>query len=156
LDVLRAMGVRLDLGSDHVIVHPADALRPVRFIVASHGVYSDAQPLLALLACHAAGRSEIEETVWTSRYGYADGFRALGASLRIAGATLVIDGPCIPGRPDQVVEAPDLRAAAALLLAALGVSGDTEIRGAHHLDRGYERFLPQLRALGASVEIVPR
>lgn len=154
LDVLRAMGVELELGSDHVVVHPAVELRPARVVVASCGVYSDAQPLLAVLACHANGRSVIQETVWTSRFGYAEGLAVLGASVHTDGATLRIDGPCVPRLPDRTVEAMDLRAAAALLLAAIGVEGPTVIHGAHHLERGYGRFLPQLRALGAHVERV--
>jgi len=155
LDVLQTMGVRLELGPDHVVVHPAEGLRPVRVVVASCGVYSDAQPLLALLACHATGRSVVEEMVWTSRFGYAEGLRSLGASLHTEGATLVIDGPCVPRHADRAVDAPDLRAAAALLLAALGVAGPTVLHGAQHLERGYGRLLPQLRALGADVELAP-
>ena len=154
LDVFGRMGVQLEFGSDHLTVHPATTLRPVRIVVASHGVYSDSQPLLALLACHATGRSEIEETVWTSRFGYADGLRTLGASLRVDGATLDVDGPCIPRRADQTVTCTDLRAAAALLLAALGIPGPTVITGAHHIGRRYDGFVSQLRDLGAQIELV--
>ncbi|MFC7616337.1 hypothetical protein ACFQV2_25560 [Actinokineospora soli] len=97
--VLRAMGVRVDVGQDRLVAHPADRLRPADVTVASHGVFSDSQPFLALLAAHAVGTSRITETVWTGRFGYQDGLAALGADLRRDGASLVVRGPVPPRSP---------------------------------------------------------
>ncbi|MFF3109038.1 hypothetical protein ACFVSN_07615 [Kitasatospora sp. NPDC057904] len=163
LEVFDRLGVDLSLGpgadrgadrsdgGDVLTVRPAQRLRPVDVTVASHGVFSDSQPFLALLAALADGPSTITETVWSGRFGYAPGLAALGVQLRQDGRTLTVDGPSAPSRPAPPVHAPDLRAAAALLLAALAVPGPTVVTGTHHLRRGYPDLPAALRRLGARV-----
>jgi UDP-N-acetylglucosamine enolpyruvyl transferase len=152
LDVLRRMGVGLASDAATLTVPPAPRLRPVELTVASHGVYSDSQPLLVLLATGARGVSRISDTVWGSRFTYADGLAALGARITRDGAAVTVTGPHRPVRPGQHLTATDLRAAAALLIAALAVPGATTISGAHHLARGYADLPGALRGLGADIQ----
>ena len=156
LDVLDRMGVRMDLEPTELTVHAGDRLRPCDITVASHGVYSDSQPFLALLATHASGPARITETVWGDRFGYLPGLSALGARVRRRNNVLHVDGPCPPGRTGQRLFATDLRAAAVLLLAALAVPGPTRIDGTHHLARGYADLPGALRSLGAEIIVAPQ
>lgn len=150
-DVLDRFGVRVDIAGSKLVVHPADVLRPADFTVASHGVFSDSQPFLALLAAHAAGQTRITETVWPNRFGYVPGLAALGIRLSADGSRLVVDGPWGRRCAGQRIAGADLRAAAVLLVAALGVRGTTIIGGTEHLARGYADLPATLRALGASI-----
>ncbi|MFC4856083.1 hypothetical protein [Actinophytocola glycyrrhizae] len=152
LSALADLGVGLDRSGDELTVHPAQFLRATDVVITSPGVFSDSHPFLALLMTAARGRSTITETVWATRFGYHAGLEALGARLSRHGTTITVDGPCRPSVPDRSVHAPDLRAAAALVLAALQVPGRTVVTGTHHLRRGYPDFAGTLRALGAVIE----
>ncbi|MGH3700806.1 MAG: hypothetical protein ACRDQY_15325 [Pseudonocardiaceae bacterium] len=151
--LLERMGVALrsDRQGTVLWVERNDKLRAVHEIVSSHGIYSDNQPLLSLLTTEAAGTSTFIETVWTERFGHVCGLNKMGAKMTIAGNVLAVNGMCRPNIGGRTVHAPDLRAAAALTLAALMVPGTTTITGAHHLLRGYHDLRSDLHALGADV-----
>jgi UDP-N-acetylglucosamine enolpyruvyl transferase len=149
--VLDALGVRIDWTDESCIVHPARELSPVDVVAASHGVFSDCQPLLALVASRARGHSTIVDTVWTGRFTYAAGFAALGIDVDVHEPRLDIRGPWCGGAGDHELHAHDLRAAAALLLAALVVPGTTTLSGMSHLARGYPDLPADLVRLGASI-----
>ncbi|HXR72532.1 hypothetical protein [Actinocrinis sp.] len=155
LDVLTTMGLHIDTTDRSVTVHPADHLEPVDCVIASHGVYSDSQPFIALLAAHAQGQSRITETVWGQRFGYAGGLAELGMTAQVSGNTLTVHGVRPPYRVGRSLVAGDLRAAAVLLLAALGVPGTTSLRGTGHLARGYADLPGALRRLGADLTVRP-
>jgi UDP-N-acetylglucosamine 1-carboxyvinyltransferase len=107
----------------------------------------------------ADGESTITDCVFPQRFAHVEELRRLGASIERHGATAAIKGveglhsnrSPIGGSPVEV-EASDLRAGAALVLAGLSIDGPTTVRRAHHLSRGYERFVEKLQSLGASVE----
>jgi UDP-N-acetylglucosamine 1-carboxyvinyltransferase len=152
LAVLRAMGVEIGpIDDGSVTVRQHRDLRPADLLVASHGVFSDSQPFLVLLGCLARGTSRITETVWPGRLSYVAELTRLGVSARRSGSVLRIEGPSAPWVPGLDLHAGDLRAAAALVLAALHVDGPSAIHGARHLARGYQDLPGQLRALGADV-----
>ncbi|WP_274918189.1 hypothetical protein [Streptomyces sp. WZ-12] len=132
---------------------PPDA--PVDVTVASHGIYSDSQPFFMLLATLAPGVSHLRETVWRRRFTHVPELRRLGADIEVTEARARIRGGCPPHRPDQSVAGGDLRAAAALLLAALAVPGQVRVHGAEHLVRGYEDLVTDLVKLGAHVRSEP-
>jgi UDP-N-acetylglucosamine enolpyruvyl transferase len=152
LAVLDEMGVQFDMSANEIMVHPAQALRAVDVTAASHGVFSDNQPFLALLAAYAHGTSKITDTVWPDRFGYLSGLVALGVDMCRRGPSLRVHGPCPPKKPGQRIHATDLRAAAVLLLAALAVPGPTTITGTHHLARGYPDLSAALCAFGADIQ----
>lgn len=105
-------------------------------------------PIMAALAS-AEGTSIVTETIYENRYMQVGELRRMGADISIKGNTAVIKG--VPRLMGAEVKSPDLRAAAALVLAGLGAEGITEVSGLHHLDRGYENFEAKLRGLGANV-----
>ncbi|MEU6373194.1 hypothetical protein [Streptomyces sp. NPDC046909] len=151
LRLLAEMGVELDLAPGRLTVHRAPLLKPFHLTVSSHGVYSDSQPFLALLAGRADGRSVLVETVWKQRFQYAEELWRLGMHTTVSQGELAVSGGCMPFRAGRTVRGGDLRAAAVLALAALCVEGRTTVLGAAHLRRGYADFAGSLRGLGARV-----
>jgi UDP-N-acetylglucosamine 1-carboxyvinyltransferase len=152
LNALRAMGADIEPVNDSsVLVRKPEVLRSADIVVASHGVYSDSQPFFVLLACLASGISRITETVWPDRFGYTAELNRMGTRLRQVAHAVTVQGPCVPNVPGLEVHAGDLRAAAALVIAALHVKGTSVVSGAHHLARGYADLPGQLRALGADI-----
>ena len=108
-------------------------------------------PFMALLTL-AEGDSVITETVFENRLGHVPELNRMGADIRIKGNNAIIRGvPMLSGAP---VLATDLRASAALVLAALAADGKTTIQGLHHLDRGYENLEAKLRQLGVRLQRV--
>jgi len=103
---------------------------------------------MALFAV-STGRRVMTETVFENRYMHAAEMSRMGACIKIDSRTAVVDGVRnLAGCP---VKATDLRAGAALIIAALGADGVTEIFGVHHLERGYDRIDEKLRQLGARI-----
>ena len=149
--VLARFGVVVEGDGDTLTITPTKSLRPTSFAAQSCGVFSDAQPLLALLACHAPGRSCLTDLVWSGRFAYADGLAQLGARIDRRGGALTLQGPT-QFRAGQRLTAPDLRAAAAYVIAALCIPGETIVDDAGHLPRGYEGLVDNLRLLGARIE----
>jgi UDP-N-acetylglucosamine 1-carboxyvinyltransferase len=108
-------------------------------------------PFMALLT-RSDGDSVITETVFENRLGHVAELNRMGADIRVKGKIAIIRGvPILSGAP---VMATDLRASAALVLAALAAEGKTTIQGLHHLDRGYENLEAKLRQLGARLQRV--
>jgi UDP-N-acetylglucosamine 1-carboxyvinyltransferase len=117
------------------------------------GFPTDLQPNFGVLAAVAEGTSVIEETIFESRFNYADELARMGANIRVVGRAAVIRGvEKLFGAP---VEATDIRAGSALVLAGLIAEGRTEIEGAELLDRGYEAVVEKLSGLGAQIHRVP-
>ncbi len=110
---------------------------------------TDLHPQTAAVLALGEGESRITETVFAGRFRYTEGLRALGASLSVRGADVVIEGrERLHGASATV---PDLRGGAALLIAALAAEGESFLAGAELLDRGYEELLPKLGRLGAVI-----
>lgn len=117
------------------------------------GFPTDLQAQWIALMSVADGVGVITERVFPDRYMHISELNRLGARIRREGPYAIIQGvSALSGAP---VMASDLRASAALVMAGLVATGRTEVRGLHHLDRGYERFDEKLRSLGARIERVP-
>jgi UDP-N-acetylglucosamine 1-carboxyvinyltransferase len=114
------------------------------------GFPTDLQPLIVALLARADGLSIITENIFDGRYMFIDELARMGADVRVEGHYAVIRGVReLEGAP---VQAPDLRAGAALVLAGLVAQGRTVVGGLDHIERGYENLDERLRALGASIE----
>ena len=117
------------------------------------GFPTDMQAQFMALLTLSEGDSIITETVFENRLRHVAELNRLGADIRVKGNHAIIRGvPLLSGAP---VVATDLRASAALVLAALAAEGKTIIQGLHHLDRGYEKLEVKLQKLGACLERVP-
>ncbi|MCL2704223.1 MAG: UDP-N-acetylglucosamine 1-carboxyvinyltransferase [Defluviitaleaceae bacterium] len=113
------------------------------------GFPTDMQAQFMALLAVSTGRGVMTETVFENRYMHAAEMSRMGACIKIDSRTAVVDGVRnLAGCP---VKATDLRAGAALIIAALGADGVTEIFGVHHLERGYDRIDEKLRQLGARI-----
>ena len=113
------------------------------------GFPTDMQPQLAVLLAMANGTSIINEGIWESRFKYADELRRMGAKIEADGKQAVIEGvrKLIPAD----MRAPDLRAGAALVIAALSAEGRSTISDVKYIDRGYEKIVEKLNAVGADI-----
>jgi UDP-N-acetylglucosamine 1-carboxyvinyltransferase len=94
----------------------------------------------------------VEETIFNARFSYVNELARMGAEIRVAienNTAVVKGGTALSGAP---VEAPDIRAGAALVVAGLAARGETSIIGLEYIDRGYERLEEMLSALGGQVQ----
>lgn len=113
------------------------------------GFPTDLQPQITTLLSLVPGRSTITETVFKSRFYHIDELNRMGAKIRVEDNTAIIEGVNkLTGAP---VEATDLRAAAALLIAGLVAEGETVITNVDHIFRGYENIQEKLERLGIDV-----
>jgi UDP-N-acetylglucosamine 1-carboxyvinyltransferase len=104
------------------------------------------------LATQSQGASTITETIFENRYLHASEMIRMGAHISIDGRRALVHGPAqLSG---TTVQASDLRASAGLVLAALVANGETTIERVYHIDRGYERIVEKLSALGANISRV--
>ncbi len=114
------------------------------------GVATDYKPLLVALLTVADGVGIVTENLFSGRFRYVDELSRMGADIRTEGHHAVVRGvERLSGAP---VRAHDIRAGAALVVAALGADGETVVADAHHIDRGYERLDEKLRAIGVDIE----
>ena len=107
--------------------------------------------LLALLLC-ASGRSYVTETIFERRFQHIEEFRKMGADIIMAGNTVALTG--VGEIYGAHVHATDLRAGAALVIAALYAEGETKVSNVHFIDRGYDGLVENLKNLGADIKRV--
>ncbi len=113
------------------------------------GFATDMQAQYMALATQSEGASTITETIFENRYLHASEMMRMGAHISIDGRRAIVRGPShLSG---TTVQASDLRASASLVLAALVANGETTIERVYHIDRGYERIVEKLSAVGANI-----
>lgn len=153
LDKLREAGVGVETGPGFVRAFGRPT-KPVAIITEPYpGFPTDLQAQFMALQLLVDGRSTVTEKVYPHRFMHAAELQRMGAEIAIDGATAAVYGDRpLSGAP---VMASDLRASAALILAALTAKGETWVQRLYHLDRGYERFEERLRSLGANIERLP-
>ncbi len=116
------------------------------------GFPTDMQPQNAVLLTMAEGTSIINEGVWENRFRYVDELRRMGAEIQVDGKLAVVQGgSALTAAP---VRAMDLRAGAAMVLAALAANGVSEIEDIQYIERGYEDIVEKLQKLGADIQRV--
>jgi UDP-N-acetylglucosamine 1-carboxyvinyltransferase len=153
LGQLRKAGVAVEAGPGRLRAHGRPT-RPVDIVTAPHpGFPTDLQAQFMALQLLVPARSTFTEKVYPARFMHAAELQRMGADIAVEGAVAhVHGGKPLSGAP---VMASDLRASAALILAALAAKGETWVQRLYHLDRGYERFEERLRALGADIRRRP-
>ena len=148
---LGEMGMRISPAPGGMWAMAPERLRAVDTATLPYpGVATDYKPLLVAVLATADGVGIVTENLFSGRFRYVDELVRMGADVRTEGHHAVVRGvDRLSGAP---VRAPDIRAGAALVVAALRAEGQTVVAGAGHIDRGYERFVDKLRDLGAEVE----
>jgi len=152
-DRLEEVGVRITHENGTVMVSSSRRLTPVEMTTQPYpGFPTDLQAQLMALLCLTDGMSVITERIFPDRFMHVGELNRMGARIRKEGPTAVIQG--VKELQGASVMASDLRASAALVLAALVARGTTEIDRVYHIDRGYEKIEQKLAAVGADIERV--
>jgi UDP-N-acetylglucosamine 1-carboxyvinyltransferase len=148
---LRACGAAIDEGEGVLRVRGGKTIRNVSFQALPYpGLATDLHAPMAALLTQAQGVSIIHERVFDNRMLYVSELRKMGAEIVSTGSSAIVSGPT--ALHGTRVRALDVRAGAAVLLAALVAQGSTMIDDVYHLDRGYERLTEKLVGLGVEVE----
>ncbi len=151
LDKLRSAGAHTEIRPDGFTVAMDGRPRAVDFVTLPYpGFATDLQPMAIALSAVADGTSMITENVFEARFRFVDEMVRLGADARTDGHHAVVRG--VERLSSAPVWASDIRAGAGLVLAGLCADGETEIWDIEHIDRGYPRFVENLRGLGAGIE----
>ena len=116
------------------------------------GFPTDMQPQIAVTLALSNGTSIVTESIFENRFKYVDELTKMGANIKVEGNTAIIDG--VPKYTGASISAPDLRAGAALVIAALCAEGFSVVDDIVYIERGYEGFELKLQALGAQIEKV--
>jgi len=154
VDRLRETGTEVETTRNTMTVSASGRARPADIGTAPYpGFPTDLQAQFMALVCTAEGASTVTENVFPSRFMHVMELDRMGAKVQVNGNVAVVHG--VDRLSGAQVMASDLRASAALVLAALVAEGRTEILRIYHLDRGYERLEQKLNALGAKIERVP-
>lgn len=118
------------------------------------GFPTDAQSQMTAMLSLAEGTSYVTETIYDDRFRFAPDLVRMGAKIRVEGHTAIVEG--VTGLYGAPVEATDIRAGVALILAGLVAEGETTVFGMDHVHRGYERLEQKLLSLGASIRSTDR
>ena len=116
------------------------------------GFPTDMQPQMTVTLALAEGTSIVTESIFENRFKYVDELARMGGSIKVEGNVAIIGG--VDGFTGAQVNAPDLRAGAALVIAGLAAEGFTVVDEIGYIQRGYEHFEEKLRGLGAQIEKV--
>ena len=151
---LQEMGAKIAIKDNEIFINASsEKIKAINIITKPYpGFPTDMQPIFASLLTKASGKSKIEETIFENRFGFCDELRKMNAKIVKNGNSIQITGvrELTPSR----VKCLDLRAGAALVLAALSTTGVTEIDNVEHILRGYENLDEKLRKIGANIKLI--
>ena len=116
------------------------------------GFPTDMQPQMAVLLAIAEGTSTVTESIFENRFKYVDELTRMGANIKVEGNIAIISG--VNKYTGARVNAPDLRAGAALVIAGLAGEGITVVDDIYYIQRGYEALEVKLRGIGGQIEKV--
>ena len=153
LDKLRSAGCEIDTSEGRFTVQGPQRPRAINVSTLPYpGFPTDLQPFVVALNAVAEGSGIVTENVFEARWGFTAELERLGAHVHLDGHHARVDG--VPARElsGAPVEAMDIRAGAALVIAGMAAEGATEVSGIEHIDRGYEHFVEHLAAAGVHVQ----
>lgn len=146
-------GCQIAVYDDAVRVIAPDKLRPTQVTTLPYpGFPTDMQPQMTVVLSIAEGTSTITESIFENRYKYVGELSRMGADIKVESNIAIIHG--VEKLTGARVAAPDLRAGAALVIAALMADGISTVDDIHYIQRGYEEFEVKLKSLGATIERV--
>ena len=147
---LKEVGAEVQEEIDGIRVIGHAPLRPADIKTLPYpGFPTDMQAQFMALTTICQGTSVVTETVFENRFMHVDEFKRMGAKIRIEGRSAIVEG--VPRLKGASVNATDLRAGAALVLAGLVADGETEVGYLYHIDRGYDNLVLKLQRLGADI-----
>lgn len=150
---LRAAGCTIQEYDDALRITRTGTLKPLKVKTMPHpGFPTDMQPLMTALLTLADGTSIVTEGIWENRFRYVDELIHMGANIQVDGQVAVVEG--VKELRPAPLRATDLRAGAAMVVAALAANGVSEIDETIHIERGYENIVEKLQLLGADIRRV--
>ena len=153
IDKLREAGVKIDdLGGNRLSVDATGELRPVNVMATEYpGIPTDVQAPFGAFLATLEGPSSVEERVYPGhRFTHVEELHKMGANIELEDSTLSIEGCKLTGAK---LQAADIRAGGALIIAALAAEGTSVITGVQYIERGYENIAERLRGLGADIHL---
>lgn len=150
---LEEAGATVTCGDDFITVESTGKLRAVSITTQPYpGFATDMQPQFGAMLCFAEGISDIHETIFDNRFQYMDELTRMGADVRVSGNRAIIKGGnALCGAP---LVCHDLRAGAAMVIAALASEGESELYGIDKIERGYYNIQEKFQSLGADIKKV--
>lgn len=151
ISVFEHMGCSIYLYDGNIYINAKKKIKSGgKIITLPHpGFPTDVQPVVMAAACRADGMTIFEETVFENRYRHVDALLKMGADINVVGKAAVVTG--VNKMYGVKVTATDLRGGAAMIAAALGAEGITEISDIYHIDRGYENIEKVISSLGGKI-----
>ena len=153
LDLLKKMGAKLETNKNEIHIKGPKKIKKISHIVTKEygglGLPTDLQPQFMVLLCKANGISSITENIFLSRFMHTMELQRLGAKIQIKGSKATIEGNT--NFIGAEVMSSDLRASAALVLAAISAKGTSIVSRVYHCDRGYENIEKKLKKIGAKI-----
>lgn len=155
LSCLEEAGCTLHTGQNRIVLTSAGPLRGIRPVRTAPypGFPTDAQAILMAALAGGEGATLFVENIFDSRYRHVDELRRMGADIQIAGRAAMVSG--VGRLHGASLRSPDLRGGAALVVAALGAEGTSQVSELRHIKRGYQALDKNLRALGAEIREIP-
>jgi UDP-N-acetylglucosamine 1-carboxyvinyltransferase len=148
---MEAAGCSIERGEDWFSVRGPERPEPQDIATLPFpGFHTDMHPQMVAFLARAAGTSLVTENVYAARFRYIGELNRMGADVHADGQHVVIRG--VDTLSGCEVDGCDIRAAAALTIAGLTAEGETVVRDAEHIDRGYDSFVDTLRGLGANID----
>ncbi len=153
LSKLEEAGVDLEINEDYVVINSKESYKPTNIKTMVYpGFPTDLQQPFTVLLTQCNKTSKVEETIYENRFMHIEELNKMGANIKVNNRTAIVEGTTkLHG---TTVKATDLRAGAAMILAALKAEGETTIENAEHILRGYEQIIEKLTNVGAKIEIV--
>ena len=148
---LEEAGATVTIGDDYVTVESNGQLKGVSIVTQPYpGFATDMQPQFAAMLCFAEGASDVVENIFNSRFLFTDELNKMGANIKVDGNHAVIrGGTTLTGAP---LFCHDLRAGAAMVIAALASEGESTLSGIEKIERGYYNIVGKLQSLGADIQ----
>ena len=147
------MGINVEEYDEAVRVSYEGVLDPVYIQTLPYpGFPTDMHPQMSVLLCLANGESAMTETIWSNRFRYVDELRKMGAKIEVKRQTAIFEGNTV--LQPAVVKSCDLRAGAAMVVAALATKGSTTIEDIAYIERGYVNIVEKIRSVGGHIRKV--
>ena len=148
---LEEAGATVIVGDDYITVESTGKLRGISINTQPYpGFATDMQPQFSAMLCFAEGASDVVENIFNSRFQFMDELAKMGADVKVDGNHAVIrGGATLSGAP---LFCHDLRAGAAMVIAALATNGTSTLEGIDKIERGYYNIVGKLRELGADIQ----
>lgn len=150
---LLEIGCEIEESDDAIRVVAAKPLNPTQVKTLPYpGFPTDMQPQITVALALSQGTSIVTESIFENRFKYVDELTRMGANIKVESNTAIVNG--VSKYTGACITAPDLRAGAALVLAALVAEGYSVVEEIHYIERGYEDFHIKLQSLGAQIGII--